>query len=204
MKKTLAILLSLALLLGMVSISAAEEEWITLRVETYDCEIAGLDVAGKTREEKANLFIDENPGYFGDSGISIIAVSGNRKQLTSLLAFSNKAPDSYVLDQNDALKDLQSGKVETIELYKMDLPEEVYTEDVNLKASVASIYFDYGSGISKESLGILKNIDGLEQVVVFNMLDDDIDELCKMIWEYSPGLPICECDSEGNYSTHIP
>ena len=44
MKKTLAILLSLALLLGMVSISAAEEDWITLRVETYDREIAGLDV----------------------------------------------------------------------------------------------------------------------------------------------------------------
>ena len=86
----------------------------------------------------------------------------------------------------------------------MDLPEEVYTEDVNLKASVASIYFDYGSGISKESLGILKNIDGLEQVVVFNMLDDDSDELCKMIWEYKPGIPVCECDSEGNYSTHNP
>ena len=44
MKKTLAILLSLALLLGMVSVSAAEEDWITLRVETYDREIAGLDV----------------------------------------------------------------------------------------------------------------------------------------------------------------
>ncbi len=206
------------------SIDTSYEEWVNsldlkskknLSVENYSekdgtiqLRIQCEDVDGY-RElsevvDATNLFIDENPGYFGDSGISIIAVSGNRKQLTSLLAFSNKAPDSYVLDQNDALKDLQSGKVETIELYKMDLPEEVYTEDINLKASVASIYFDYGSGISKESLGILKNIDGLEQVVVFNMLDDDIDELCKMIWEYSPGLPICECDSEGNYSTHNP
>ena len=44
MKKALAILLSLALLLGMMSFAAAEEDWITLRVETYDREIAGLDV----------------------------------------------------------------------------------------------------------------------------------------------------------------
>ena len=44
MKKTLAIILALVLTLGMVSFSAAEEEWITLRVETYDREITGLDV----------------------------------------------------------------------------------------------------------------------------------------------------------------
>ena len=44
MKKTLAILLSLALLLGMAGSVFAEDEWTTLRVETYDREIAGLDV----------------------------------------------------------------------------------------------------------------------------------------------------------------
>lgn len=44
MKKTLAILLTLALLLGMVGTAAAEEEWITLRVETFDREITGFDV----------------------------------------------------------------------------------------------------------------------------------------------------------------
>ena len=44
MKKTLAILLTLALLLGIAGPSLAEDEWITLRVETYDREIAGLDV----------------------------------------------------------------------------------------------------------------------------------------------------------------
>lgn len=46
MKKTLAILLSLCLLLGMTSFSfaVAEDDWITLRVETYDREITGLDV----------------------------------------------------------------------------------------------------------------------------------------------------------------
>ena len=44
MKKTLAILLTLALLLGIAGPSLAEDEWITLRVETYDREIAGLNV----------------------------------------------------------------------------------------------------------------------------------------------------------------
>ena len=44
MKKTLAILLALALLLGMVGTAAAEEDWITLRVETFDRDITGFDV----------------------------------------------------------------------------------------------------------------------------------------------------------------
>jgi putative aldouronate transport system substrate-binding protein len=44
MKKALAILLSLALLLGLAGSAFAEEDWITLRVETYDREITGLDV----------------------------------------------------------------------------------------------------------------------------------------------------------------
>ena len=44
MKKALAILLSLALLLGLAGSAFAEDDWITLRVETYDREIAGLDV----------------------------------------------------------------------------------------------------------------------------------------------------------------
>ena len=44
MKKVLAILLTLALLLGMTGSVLADDEWITLRVETYDREITGLDV----------------------------------------------------------------------------------------------------------------------------------------------------------------
>ena len=45
MKKTLAILLTLALLLGLTgSVAVAEDDWITLRVECYDREITGLDV----------------------------------------------------------------------------------------------------------------------------------------------------------------
>ena len=44
MKKVLAILLTLALLLGMTSAVLAEDDWITLRVEAYDREIAGFDV----------------------------------------------------------------------------------------------------------------------------------------------------------------
>ena len=46
MKKTLAILLTLALLLGLCGSAAVaeDEEWITLRVETYDREITGFDV----------------------------------------------------------------------------------------------------------------------------------------------------------------
>ena len=36
MKKMLAILLSLALLLGMAGSAFAEDDWITLRVATYD------------------------------------------------------------------------------------------------------------------------------------------------------------------------
>ena len=44
MKKALAILLSLALLLGIAGSAFAEGDWITLRVETYDREITGLDV----------------------------------------------------------------------------------------------------------------------------------------------------------------
>ena len=86
----------------------------------------------------------------------------------------------------------------------MDLPQEVYTEDVGFKASVASIYFGYGSEISKESLGILKNIDALEQVVIFNMLDSDVNDICNMIWEYKPGIPVCECGLDGNYTIHNP
>ena len=43
MKKALAILLTLALLLGMTGVALADD-WITLRVETYDREITGLDV----------------------------------------------------------------------------------------------------------------------------------------------------------------
>ena len=44
MKKTLSILLALAMLLGLATAAIAEEEWITLRVETFDREITGLDV----------------------------------------------------------------------------------------------------------------------------------------------------------------
>ena len=45
MKKTLAILLTLALLLGLTgSVAVAEDDWITLRIECYDREITGLDV----------------------------------------------------------------------------------------------------------------------------------------------------------------
>ena len=44
MKKALAILLSLALLLGIAGSAFAAGDWITLRVETYDREITGLDV----------------------------------------------------------------------------------------------------------------------------------------------------------------
>ena len=44
MKKILAILLALTLALGMFAAVEAEEDWITLRVETYDREITGLDV----------------------------------------------------------------------------------------------------------------------------------------------------------------
>ena len=45
MKKTLAILLSMAMMCGMSSFAMAEgDDWITLKVETYDREITGLDV----------------------------------------------------------------------------------------------------------------------------------------------------------------
>ena len=44
MKKTLSILLALSLLLGLLTVAIAEEDWITLRVETFDREITGLDV----------------------------------------------------------------------------------------------------------------------------------------------------------------
>jgi len=44
MKKTLSILLALSLLLGLLTVAVAEDDWITLRVETFDREITGLDV----------------------------------------------------------------------------------------------------------------------------------------------------------------
>ena len=44
MKKTLSVLLALALLLGLATVALAEDDWITLRVETFDREITGLDV----------------------------------------------------------------------------------------------------------------------------------------------------------------
>ena len=43
MKKAFAILLALSLLLGMTGTVLADD-WITVRVETYDREITGLDV----------------------------------------------------------------------------------------------------------------------------------------------------------------
>lgn len=44
MKKTLSILLALALMLGLATAAIAEDDWITLRVECFDREITGLDV----------------------------------------------------------------------------------------------------------------------------------------------------------------
>ena len=44
MKKLLAVLLTLTILSSLVSFAAAEDDWITLRVETYDREITGFDV----------------------------------------------------------------------------------------------------------------------------------------------------------------
>ncbi len=44
MKKTLAVLLALVLALGLLPAALAEEDWITLRVTTFDREITGLDV----------------------------------------------------------------------------------------------------------------------------------------------------------------
>ena len=44
MKKTLSILLALALMLGLATAAIAEDDWITLRVECFDREIVGLDV----------------------------------------------------------------------------------------------------------------------------------------------------------------
>ena len=44
MKKTLSILLALAMLLGLATVAIAEDDWITLRVECFDREITGLDV----------------------------------------------------------------------------------------------------------------------------------------------------------------
>ena len=44
MKKLLAVLLTLTMLASLTSFAVADDEWITLRVETYDREITGLDV----------------------------------------------------------------------------------------------------------------------------------------------------------------
>ena len=44
MKKTLSILLVLSLLLGLLTVAIAEDDWITLRVDTFDREITGLVV----------------------------------------------------------------------------------------------------------------------------------------------------------------
>ena len=44
MKKTLAVLLVLAMLLGITGAVVADDEWITLRVETFDRNVTGLDV----------------------------------------------------------------------------------------------------------------------------------------------------------------
>ena len=44
MKKTMSILLALSLLLGLLTVAIAEDDWITLRIETFDREITGLDV----------------------------------------------------------------------------------------------------------------------------------------------------------------
>ena len=44
MKKTLAILLTLAMLLGIGAAALAEDGWVTLKVEAFDRDIAGFDV----------------------------------------------------------------------------------------------------------------------------------------------------------------
>ena len=109
---------------GSGSIDTSYEEWInaldlkgkkSLSIENYTekdgtiqfrVQCKNVDGYRELSEvvDATNLFIDENPGYFGDSSISIIAARGNQKQLTSLLVFSNNVPDPYVLDHNDALK----------------------------------------------------------------------------------------------------
>ncbi len=45
MKKTLAILLTLALLLGLTGTALADDDWITLKVEAFDRDIPGFNVA---------------------------------------------------------------------------------------------------------------------------------------------------------------
>ena len=45
MKKTLAIILTLAMLLGLVGTVVAEDNWITLKVEAFDRDIAGFNVS---------------------------------------------------------------------------------------------------------------------------------------------------------------
>ena len=92
MKKTLAILLSLALLLGMVGVSAAEEEWITLKVETYDREIAGLDVTNCWQLKYAQE-------HFGDPNhIKLEFVSFARWTEGDLLTIEGHSLESRILN----------------------------------------------------------------------------------------------------------
>ena len=151
-----------------------------------------------------NSFVDNNKDYFGDEKICIQVVEGNSKVKNVLLTYYNEGIDSYSIDLGDDLKREKTKRLEYLDLDTLQNAEVLCDEGIHFNASVVSIYQSYGTHISKKDLEILQNIDGLEQVVVFNMLDDDIDELCKIIWEYRPGIPVCECDINGEYRTHNP
>ena len=79
MKKALAILLTLALLLGITGVSFADDGWVTLRVECFDRNITGFDVTNCWQLKYAQ----EN---FGDPNkIKLEFVSYSRWDEASLL-----------------------------------------------------------------------------------------------------------------------
>ena len=137
MKKTLSILLVLSLLLGLLTVAIAEDDWITLRVETFDREITGLDVTDCWQLH----YVQEN---FGDPNhIKLEFVPFARwtegDLLTNALA-GGTAPDICLTYNGTLVQQC----IDDEGIWQLDELLDTYGE--NLKAFLGDELLPYGQG----------------------------------------------------------
>ena len=103
MKKTLAIILALALTLGLCVTAVADESWSTLRVEVFDRDTAGLDVANGWQHKYAQE-------HFGDPNqinLEFVGYSrwGGEEGLIAADLTAHIAPDICITYNNNKVVD---------------------------------------------------------------------------------------------------